>query len=209
MPMDEDRRQLVARLQAAVAQLKGAPRLVPGATLGATPERAGLPTGLNHPDLSAFPRPGVTELSGRAGSGRLRLLRPALAALTRRGARAAILDPLGRLYPPGLDEVVLEQLLVVQASPEQTGWAAEQLARSGLFLLVVLLDPPRLGRGGARLSRAVEQGDCAAVVVTEGSDSGLPADLRLRTLGFKEGTLRVELQRALGAAGGQKLELNL
>lgn len=206
--MAEDRRALLERLQAEVSRLKGAPRLVSGAQVGAL-AAPGLDSALGCPALPGFPRPGLTELCGRPGTGRLRVLVPALAALTRRGERAAALDPLGRLYPPGLDGVVLEQLLVVQPAPEQTGWAAEQLARSGLYTLVLVLDPPRLGRAGARLTRAVEQGDCAGVVLTERTDPSLPADLRLRALGWREGRLGLEVVQGPGGQAGVKLELAL
>lgn len=207
--MPPDRRALLAQLQAEVAQLRGAPRLLSGATVVGQAPESGLETGLEPMELRRLPRPGITELCGRPGTGRLRLLVPTLTRLTQRGDRAALLDPLGRLYPPGLEGVVLEQLLVVQPPPEQLGWAAEQLARSGLFALVVLLDPPRLGRAGARLARAVEQGGGALAVLTERPDPALPADLRLRTLGWRGPRLALELTRGAPGTPPRTLELEL
>ena len=201
--MDPDRRVVLSQLQAAVSSLRGAPRLSTGATL---PERhTDLPSGLV--GLPRWPRPGLIELSGRPGSGRLGLWSPAAALLTRQGAPVAVVDPLGRLYPPGLVGLRWERLLLLQPAAEQAAWAAEQLAQSGAFPLVVLLDPPRLGKAGARLERAAERGECALFIVNESVDLHLPASLRVQALGRRGERLSVALRRAQGEAEGRRLEV--
>ncbi len=111
------------------------------------------------------------------------LLQPAMVALTRQGRPVALVDPLAQVNPPGWAGLDPANLLIVRCSPEQSGWTAEQLARSGAVPLVVLLDPPRHSRVGARLSRAAEQGRATVVIVSERSDVRLPATLRIQVEG--------------------------
>ena len=119
----------------------------------------------------------------------------------------AVVDPLGRLYPPGLVGLRWERLLLLQPAAEQAAWATEQLAQSGAFPLVVLLDPPRLGKAGARLERAAERGECALFIVNESVDLHLPASLRVQALSRRGERLSVALRRAQGEAEGRRLEV--
>lgn len=129
--------------------------------------------------VGGWPRPGISTIAGPIGSGRLGLLLPAMADLTRRGRVVAAVDPAGWLYPPGLPGVVVERLLIVRPGGSQVGWAAEQLARCGDIDLVVIVDPPRLGRSGRRLLHAAETGGTAVVAVVESPDPDVPVALRL------------------------------
>lgn len=158
--------------------------------------RAPVPTGHGPLDavVQGWPQPGLAEVTGRLGTGRLMLLLPAIVALTRQRRIVALVDPLAQVNPPGWAGVDPAHLLIVRCSPEQSGWTTEQLARSGAVPLVVLLDPPRQSRVGARLSRAAEQGRASVVLVSERSDVRLPATLRVRVegQGLKGVTVRVE-----------------
>ena len=141
----------------------------------------GIPLGIGALGGLHWPRPGLSEVSGMPGSGRLGLVLPAMAALTQAGQEIALIDVLGQLYPPGLSGVRLDQVLLVRPGRSQVAWAAEQIARSGVCPLVVLIDPPRLGPGARRLQHAAEAGGVSLIVVSERPDPGLPATLRLAT----------------------------
>lgn len=167
------RQDRVAALRAHLAQV-APPR----------PIRTGLPSGL--PDLDAaaggWSSPGLSEVVGRPGSGRLSLVLPAMRAVAARGRPVAVVDAVGWLHPPGLPDLPLELLLMVRAGGRAL-WAAEQLARSAALPLVVVLDPPPLGRGARRLQQAAEAGGCAVVLLTEAPDPHLRPDLRLQACG--------------------------
>ncbi len=169
----------------------------------------GVPTGFASLDATAgWPAPGLAELCGLPGSGRLGLLMPLLVRSTRAGRWVAIIDVLGRLHPPGLAGVAWSRLLVVRPGAERAVWAAEQLAASGAAPVVALLDPMPVGRAGYRLLRAAEQGSSTVVVVGERSEQSLPASLRLQALGQSPGTLHVRVVRAPGRhLPGRELEL--
>jgi hypothetical protein len=172
------------------------------------PEPRSIPSG--HPALDAavggFPRPGVVEVAGLPGSGRLGVLLPALARETRAGRVVAVVDALGRLHPPGLPGVAWSRLLLVRPGPEQAPWAAEQVLRSGAVPLVVLLDPAPFGRSGWRLLRAAEEGDAVLAVVAEAPDPALPATLRLAP---GRGTLAVRLAGGRRVREGRVVELGV
>ncbi|MCB9796856.1 MAG: hypothetical protein H6741_29495 [Alphaproteobacteria bacterium] len=198
--MDSERQRTLDALRAQISQIVGAPEVQTGR----------LPSGQAELDAAiggGWPRPGLVEITGRVGSGRLVPAQHSVASLSASGRPVALVDPLGRFYPPGWAGSVLERLLVVQPPPEQTGWVAEQLARSGAFPLTVLLEPPRLGRAGARLARAVEQGDSVVLVVSEQSDVKLPAALRLEAWGYQGARVELRVTRLRGGLAGRRLRL--
>lgn len=196
-----ERPAVLAELRSRIAAPRSAPSRV-------HPELLGLENW-----IGGWPRPGVSELVGAPGSGRLALLLPALAALTRRGRQVVVVDAMEQVYPPGWalpygeqDGVDLEQLWIIRPGLERAAWAAEQVARAGSAEAVVLLDPPRLGRAGVRLARAAEGGGCALFVVSEQAEAELPAALRLQVAGQGPGGLRVQCTRARdGRAIGERM----
>lgn len=174
-----------------LAQLRariGTPRVLPGR----------LPTGLAALDawLGGWPTPGLTEVSGEQGAGRLALVMPALERLTRQGRSVVVVDPLQVVHPPGMPGIVGEKLVLVRPPSEQAAWVAEQVARSGAVDAMVLLDPPPLGRAGLRLARAAEGGGMACFLLTRAVEGDVPAALRLVVEGWEEGAVRVHCVRS-------------
>jgi len=135
------------------------------------------------PRIGGWPQPGISAVLGSPGVGRLGLVLSTLQRLTGEGRPVAIVDPSGWLHPPGLPDVDLAHVLLVRSGAGRAGWATEQLTRCGAFPLVLLLDPPRLGRAGRRLQRACEAGPTALIVLSERRDPDLPAGLRLAMSG--------------------------
>jgi protein ImuA len=169
-----------------------------GALVDPTP-RAGEPTGFSALDaIAGWPSPGLAEVVGQPGTGRMGLVLPLLARHSQAGRWVAIIDVLGRLHPPGLIGVAWPRLLLVRPGAERAVWAAEQLAASGAVAAVVLLDPMPVGRAGFRLLRAAEQGGATVLVLGERREQSLPASLRLEALGHGPGALRVRVHRAPG-----------
>jgi hypothetical protein len=187
--------ETLAHLRALVAQV--------GPPLVVVTSRC-VPTG--HPCLDAhrvgWPAPGVVEIQGAVGSGRLSLLLPGVGERTRRGEVVGVVDPLSMVHPPGWEGVDLSRLLVVRPPPERAAWVAEQLAASGAVGLVLLLDPPRLGRAGPRIAKAADRGGATVVVVAESGEGTLPASVRLEVRGG-----RVRVLRMRGRAGGLEFDL--
>lgn len=175
--------------------------------------------------LGGWPRPGISEIVGAPGSGRLSLLLPSLVALTRQGRSVVVIDAMEQVYPPGWAHpfgvapgveargVDLAQLWLVRPGLDRAAWAAEQVARSGSVEAVVLLDAPRLGRAGVRLARAAESGGTALFVIAEVAEAELPAALRLSVVGYasgaagsSSGAVRVRCSRARdGRAVGERV----
>lgn len=163
-----------------------------------------LPTGLEGLDqwLGGWPSPGLTELVGAPGSGRLAPILPLLRSLLRRGRTVVWVDPLHQLHPPGLGAELVGAptgpggLVLLRPPGDQAAWAAEQVARSGAADALVMLDLPRLGRAGLRLGRACEGGNSVVFVVGEESEPELPAALRLRSEGWEDAGLRLRCTRA-------------
>ena len=166
------------------------------AALGPTLCRAQSPLSSGWPPLDdaieGWPVPGISEISGPPGSGRIQLSLPSLVQMSQHH-RVAVVDPLQQLYPPGWKGIRLEHLLVVQPALEKSTWAAEQLARSGCFGIVALLDPPRLGRAATRLARASEHGACSLHLWTTEGDIRIPAKLRIQLLVRRGNGLHIRL----------------
>jgi hypothetical protein len=186
-------------LRSAIARLEGRP--------STAPKQPVLSSGLEDLDraVRGWPSPGVSEVVGRTGSGRLSLILPTLQRLTRLGRPVAVVDAFGLAYPPGWRKLSLEHVLVVQPGPERAAWAAEQLAASGAVPLVVLMDGPRLGRGGPRIQRAAERGGCSVLILTERSERALPAALRLQLRGRGARGLKVQVNRVRGMPAGREI----
>lgn len=169
-------------LRARIRALEGGARVV----------RRRAPSGVDEVDelLGGLPKPGIVEVCGAPGSGRVRWVGALLAAATQRRRLVAWVDPLRRLHPPALHDlgVELPNLLVVRPPEDGTSpwlWATEQLLRSGCFELVVVERPPVEGKAlprrpvGARWARAAEHGQSTALVLGERPARQLSADVRV------------------------------
>jgi RecA/RadA recombinase len=146
--------------------------------------------------IGGWPRPGVASIHGAVGSGRMGLVLPAIVAHTQRARTVAVVDAIGWLYPPGLPGVDLRYLMIVRPGSARAAWAAVQLAGSGAVPLTVLLDPPRIGRNGLRLSRAAERGDSTVIVIGEARDADMVAGVRMAV----QGGGQVQIERGGGGA---------
>ena len=152
--------------------------------------------------LGGWPQPGVVEIAGSLGSGRLSPVLPALRRLQEQGRPLALVDPLARLFPPGLG---LERCLLLRPPSAQAAWTAEQLLRSGALDAVLLVDGGRLGKAGPRLLRAAEAGRCTLWILSEQPEAELPATLRLEARGWLgDGRLRLHCSRGRGGAEGER-----
>lgn len=137
--------------------------------------------------LGGLPLPGIVELSGPEGTGKLRTALSVVAKRTAAGQLVAWVDPERRLYPPAAAElgVVLARLLVVRPPEDGSSpwaWVTEQVARSSCFSLVVIDLPERTGSRRSLAhgwARAVEHGNCTLLVVSRRPTRELPADVRL------------------------------
>ncbi len=138
--------------------------------------------------LGGLPRPGIVEVYGPVGAGRIQVVGALLAAATARRRAVVWVDPMRRLYPPALAELGVELPLLLIVRPSEDGsqpwlWATEQLLRSGCFELVVVDRPDEQGLPrrpiGARWARAAEHGGSTALVLGERPARQLAADVRL------------------------------
>lgn len=152
--------------------------------------------------LGGLPLPGLMEVTGLAGGGRMRVALSVAASMTSAGQWVAWVDGDRTLYPPGarLQGVALERLLVVRPVAERGAWAAEVLVSSGCFPWVVVSGNVSLGRGGARWTQAVERGHSCLCVLRDHPERRLPAQVRLR---ISEGEMTVVRNRGgrVGARG--------
>lgn len=171
-----------------------------------------VPTGVGGLDAllphGGFPCGEVCEITGPEGGGRMTVALLAAVAATRAGRIAAVVDAGGRLYPPAVAAlgVELARLCVVRPpSGERAAWAAEQLARSGCFQVVVFDPLHRVTETQAeRLRRAATSGGAALLVIGRAEIGGwaaLPSSVRLGVRP-EPGGLAVTVLRARGAAPG-------
>jgi hypothetical protein len=148
--------------------------------------------------IGGWPRPGIVEVVGAPGSGRLEVVLPALVG-ERLRRPVMVVDPERQVHPPGWPRFVQERLVLVHPPRERAGWVAEQAARSGALDAILLLDAPPLGRTGLRVSRAVESGACTLFVVGVASEQELPASIRLHAHGWQgTGGIRLACTRSRG-----------
>ena len=123
-----------------------------------------------------LPKGGLTELVGGPGAGKSQLAALLLAALIRRGVRAAYVSARGAWYAPRLQALGLDGRRLLQVCPpesERVSWAAEQIALCGAFPLIVL-DAMHPDGGPAldavhfrRLARACRAAGAAVVLLEE------------------------------------------
>ncbi len=135
------------------------------------------------------------------GVGELRLLLPALGALSRGGRHLAWVAPPHRPYAPALLQagVDLAQVLVVESCGEaDIPWTLEKLLRSGACGAVLAWPRSLADHQARRLQLAAEENQALAVLFLL-ADGGSPhAALRLKLQPLPEG-LGVELLKARGS----------
>jgi hypothetical protein len=178
----------------------------------------GLPTGFAALDAllpgGGWPVGALTEiLPDREGIGEVRLLLPALAALSRQGRWLAWIDPPHIPYAPALSGagVDLSRMVLVQPRrPEEALWAAEQALASGapaavLMWLKGLGGHPGLGdRPLRRLQLAAERGRSWGVLFRPPEAAGRPSPATLRmTVNPAEAGVAVQVVKCRGAAAGR------
>lgn len=165
----EELRELLRRKSHGAAPIEGTDLHVEGEA----PGPAGAPLG----------RGTLGVISGDWSSGKTSLALSRVAEVTRAGHRAALVDGTGWIYPPALAlmDGDLEKILVIQPPEDRSVWAAEQVLRSGLFVLVVLLEPRRLDRAALRrLQLAAERGHSCGLLVPRDDSAVLPGMISLR-----------------------------
>lgn len=171
--------------------------------------RPSVPTGFPALDMQlpggGWPSSALTEiLPAHEGIGELRLLGPALAALSRKGRRLAWIAPPYLPYAPALDAtgIDLAKLLIVRTQRlTDTLWAAEQCLRSAACGAVLLWPQQLKYTELRRLQLAAEDTSAIAVLFRPPSaaESASPAALRL-ALNTAEGGLAVHILKRRGTA---------
>jgi hypothetical protein len=152
------------------------------------PPRSPYPSG--HPALDralpsgGWPASALTEILILAdGSGELRLLWPSLARLSAGGERIVLVAPPYVPYPHAWQAagVDLQQLVVIEASPRDALWAAEQCLRSGSCGAVVCWPGMVDDRALRRLQVAAETGQTLAFACrpSQAAINPSPAALRI------------------------------
>ncbi len=177
-----------------------------------------VPTGF--PQLDAelpgggWPTGSLTELLPQhEGIGELRILGPALAALSRAGKRLAWIAPPYLPYAPALRAagIALEQLLIVKTrSPLDTLWAAEQALASGACG-AVLAWPGKTTYAELRRLQLAAAGTAALAVLFRPppvAAAPSPAALRL-VLATAAGGLAVHLFKRRGVELAQAVMIDL
>lgn len=177
----------------ALDKLLDSPRLWRGHARGAAWQ--GLATGYprldEHLPGGGWPRHALTEiLLDDYGSGELKVLMPALAALSRGAACddgepgwLAWVAPPFQPYPPALEQwgIDLTRVLIIRPRvPAESLWAAEQALGSG-NCAAVLLWPERLDNAASRrLQLAAERGRCWGVAFRPARERARPSAAALR-----------------------------
>ena len=150
-----------------------------------------------------WPAGALTEiLAAHEGIGELRLLGPALAALSRRGSRLAWIAPPHLPYAPALAAagIDLARLVIVRtASHRETLWTAEQALASNACGAVLVWPEKAKYAELRRLQIAAEGGRALAFVFRpqEVAAESSPAALRI-ALGTSGGGLAVEVFKRRG-----------
>lgn len=152
----------------------------------------------------------VTAWVGEDGVGWTSLLRSVVHHRVVSGGRIAIVDGARSLEALDWVDIALEDrvLFVRPREAEEASWAAEELAASGAFGLVVLDRPvfPRRRRQSGlehRLRRAASEGESALLIIGSGSSSfGAPLVLRgeRSERGLSRGHRTLRMTRTRGGA---------
>jgi cell division inhibitor SulA len=176
---------------------------------GAAPCMPGIaPQATGHAALDAclpqggWPEHALTEVLVPAdGVGELALLFPTLARLTCSGQRVVLVAPPYRVHAPGWAHagIDLRLLQVVQATPRNASWAAEQCLRSGACAAVVCWPHQADDRTLRRLQVAAETGRCLGFAYRDAQHARNPSPAALR-LRIDAGTRQWHVLKCRGGA---------
>lgn len=135
-----------------------------------------------------LPRGTMVDLAGPISCGKTSFALSLLASVTRSGKHAALIDGTGHIFPPSLQnfQAKTTHLLLVRASEQNNIarpdskrllWATNQVLRSGLFELVVLLGLKRYALTALRqLQRSSEQSQSILLLV-HANEQNIPGGL--------------------------------
>ena len=157
----------------------------------------------------------IELLADEAGSGRLSLLLPALAALTGRGREVAWLPAEEPPYAPALAQAGLDLscVLVMEVSEAKRRlWAAERCLQSGTCAALVMQETHRIADPWLRRLKLAAAANAATVFLLRPAAVAAtpsPASLRLQVgAGAHECTRRISLLKGAGASA-RMLNLDL
>lgn len=158
--------------------------------------------------LGGWPIGALTQIIGTEAGLGFSLIIPALAAFTAAGRAVALVAPPYLPYAPALASrgVDLDHLLWVRPQDAaQAQWAAEQIARSGLFAALACwgaLD----GTAERRLQLAADAAQCLAFCFRTGrTDGHSHAAVRLAVAPAADARLRVQVLKCRGGRAGHGL----
>ena len=191
------------------------PQVWLGSDLART-RRAGVPSGFPELDRElpggGWPAGVLTELfPAHEGIGELRLLGPALAALSSQGLRLAWIAPPYLPYAPAITAAGIDpaRLVIVKTRSEKdTLWAAEQALASNACGAVLAWLPGAKYAELRRLQLAAEAGEALALLFRppDTARASSPAALRL-ALSTAQGRLAVHILKRRGAPLGHSVLL--
>jgi len=132
--------------------------------------------------VGGLPAHGLISVVGKPGDGRASLVARWLALGRRYGRGVAWVDTPGTCHPPALAAlgVDLAEFVLLRPLPQQVDWTVRELARSGSFGDVIVVDPPSDRSTGSRWKQVAEQGATRITVLTQPGARRLGAPLRLR-----------------------------
>lgn len=133
------------------------------------------------------------------GVGELTLLFPTLARLTGAGQRVVLVAPPYRVHAPAWQRagIALAWLHLVQASPREALWAAEQCLRSAGCAAVLCWPGQADDRALRRLQVAAESGQCLGFAFRDGRCARDPSPAALRVQ-IEAGTRRLYIRKCRG-----------
>lgn len=159
--------------------------------------------------LGGWPVGALTQIVGTEAGLGFSLIIPALAAFTAAGRAVALIAPPYLPYAPALASrgVDLEHLLWVRPQDAaQAQWAAEQIARSGLFAALACWGPALDGTAERRLQLAADAAQCLVFCFRTGrADGHSHAAVRLAVGPAADAQLRVEVLKCRGGRAGHGL----
>jgi len=169
----------------ALLRQRGVPLLHPAEVAEATSARES--EEIRRSPLRGQPLGTLGVISGARSSGKTSLALEEVARVTRQGALAAVVDATGWLFPPSLalqggrmDRVLVLRPARSKTTARKAVWAAEQVLRSGIFALTVLIEPRRLtGSALRRLQLAAERSGVRGLIVRQDANAVGMVTLRL------------------------------